>query len=191
MQFLKLDEELGHRSAATSYLFPMLEPDRGFCFHCVPLSFPGPNKRPRCSHGEAKSTISFLRVTCFDQSHIFVTSLSHTIFDIHLCHTHTPSFTHTHTPSVTPLCHTPSFTPLCHTPSFTHTICHTSLSHTIFHTPLCHTPSFTHIFVTHHLSPTSLTHVFVTHHLSHLFVTRHLPHTHTHTIFHIFVTYHL
>ena len=73
---------------------------------------------------------------------------------------------------------------------------------------LCHTPSFTHtIFVTHHLSHTTLSHTLFhthTHHLSHSlshtpsfthnFVTHHLCHTpsFTHTIFHtLFHTHHL
>ena len=93
------------------------------------------------------------------------TSLSHTIFHIHLCHTpslsHSLSHTHTffvaqsvtqnfvthHLPHTslphTTLPHTIFHIHLCHTQSFTHNfVTHTTLSHIIFHIPLCHTPSF-------------------------------------------------
>ena len=69
-------------------------------------------------------------------------------------------------------------THLCHTIFVTHHLSHTTLWHT-------HTPSFTHthlchtIFVTHHLSHTTLWHTH-THHLSH-----------TPSFRHIFVTHHL
>ena len=162
--------------------------------------------------------------TIFVRHHLSHTTLSHTICHTQLCHTHlcpTPSLTHnfvthhlshttlshptfTHhfvTPSFTQLCHTPSLTHdfvthhlshthtifdtrLCHTPSFTHTIfvtphlSHTTLSHTIFHTQLCHTPSFTHNFVTHHLSHTALSHTIFHTQLCHTpSFTHHLSHT--------------
>ena len=104
-----------------------------------------------------------------------VTTLSHTIFHTHLCHTHTQ---------------------LCHTPSFTHIfviyhLSYTTLSHTIFHTHLCHIPSFIHNVVTHHLPHTSLSHTIFHTHLgytssfTHNFVTHHLSHISLlHTIFH-------
>ena len=113
----------------------------------------------------------------FVTHHLSHTTLSHAIF-------HTQLFSHTHTIFHTQLCHN----------FVTHT-------HATFHTQLCHTPSFTHIFVTHHLSHTTLshtifhaqlchTHNFVTHthHLSHTIYHTHLSHTtlsptifHTHT----------
>ena len=74
-----------------------------------------------------------------------------------------------------------------------------SLSHTIFHTQichtqLCHTPSSTYIFVTHHLSHTTLSHTHTT--LSHtIFHTQTPSFTHlfenlSHTVY-LFVTHHL
>ena len=78
----------------------------------------------------------------FVTHHLSHTTLSHTIFHTHHCHTqlcHTPSFTHSFVTHH--LCQTPSFT---HTHHLTHTtlsrtIFHTTLSHTIFHTHHCHT----------------------------------------------------
>ena len=49
----------------------------------------------------------------------------------------------------------------------THHLSHTTLSPTIFHTQLCHTPSFTHHFVTHHLSHTTLSHTIFYHTIFH------------------------
>ena len=131
------------------------------------------------------------------QSHtIFHTpSLSHTFFHTQLCHT--PSFTHY---LLTQVCHPPSFRHhFCHTPSFTHNfVTHTHTRTHRLSPQLCHTPSFTHnlchpssfipfsvthrlshtIFVTHHLSHTTLSHtIFVTHHLCHTpSFTQHLWH---------------
>ena len=138
-------------------------------------------RTPSCQH--SSFTHKTLSHTIF-HTHTHAT-LSHTIFHAKLCHTpfftklchtqsfntqlcHTPSFTHTqlcHTPSLSPT--TISHTQLCHTPfviiSFViHFLPHTILSHTIFHTQLCHTPSSTTlshtIFVTYHLSHTTLSH---------------------------------
>ena len=106
--------------------------------------------------------------------HLSHTTLSHTI----LSHTifHIPSLTHhfvTHhlSPTIfrTPLCHPPSFT---HHFVTHHSFTHRFVTHTIFHTQFCHPPSFTHNLC--HKPSFTLCHtMFVTHHLSHTT----LPHT--------------
>ena len=108
------------------------------------------------------------------------TTLSHSIFHIPFCHTHT-TLSHTHTTLSDTIFHIP----LCHTPSFTyhfvtHThaqLCHAQLWHTHKHTPL----------VTHNI----VTRSFVTHHLSHTTLSHNIFHSHfcrkttlSHTIFH-------
>ena len=130
----------------------------------------------------SSSASSFFHTPSFTQNfvthHLPHTSLSHTIFHIHLCHP--PSFQYT---LVTHLSRTTFTHHLCHIPSstyifVTHHLSHISWSHTIFHTQLCHThTTLSHtIFHIHLCHPPSFTYTLVTH-LSHTTFTHHLCYT--------------